>query len=79
MDAAVPFGVWPDPTDGIVHLEWMGERAQRIAVLDIAGAVALILPPADAIDLGVLAQGTYQVVLIGAHGSVLAHARVVRR
>lgn len=76
------FNLYPNPTEGMVHIEASNEQIASIALIDITGSVVLrknITEATTDIDLSLYPKGLYFIHALGRKGQRLSTSKVLRQ
>lgn len=76
------FNVYPNPTQGVVHVEVSNDQISEIILIDITGAVLLqeaITESTKDIDLSLYPNGMYFIHALGRNGQRLSTSKVLRQ
>lgn len=78
----IVFNVYPNPTQGVIHLEVSKDQIAEIVLVDITGAVLLqenITESTTDIDLSLYPKGMYFIHALGRKGQRLSTGKVLRQ
>ncbi|PWL27692.1 MAG: hypothetical protein DCO96_10325 [Fluviicola sp. XM-24bin1] len=78
----IVFNVYPNPTQGVIHLEVSEDQIAEIILIDITGAVLLQEPISESttdIDLSLYPKGMYFIHALGRKGQRLSTSKVRRQ
>ena len=76
------FNVYPNPTQGFVHIEVSNDQITEIVLLDITGSVMLqksVTEATSKIDLSLYPKGLYFIHALGRNGQRLSTSKVLRQ
>lgn len=76
------FNVYPNPTQGVVHMEVSNDQIAEILLIDITGSVMLqknITEATTEIDLSLYPKGLYFIHALGRNGQRLSTSKVLRQ
>jgi hypothetical protein len=63
-----PFRLFPNPSDGVVHIQTELPQVQQVQVSDIQGRILMQVPYQARLDLSTLSSGHYHIQLISEEG-----------
>lgn len=78
----IVFNIYPNPTQGVIHLEVSNDQIAEIVLIDITGAVLLqesITESTTEIDLSLYPKGMYFIHALGRKGQRLSTGKVLRQ
>ncbi|GAB5416095.1 MAG: hypothetical protein Crog4KO_13200 [Crocinitomicaceae bacterium] len=82
FEEEIVFNVYPNPTQGMVHLEFSNDQISDIVLIDITGSVLLqksIHESTSDIDLSLYPKGLYFIHALGRKGQRLSTSKVLRQ
>jgi len=78
----IVFNIYPNPTQGVIHLDVSEDQISEIVLIDITGAILLqesITESTTEIDLSLYPKGMYFIHALGRKGQRLSTGKVLRQ